>query len=357
MPGTIASDSTPVATILSSVIPIGDRPIEAAMVKGLNLTSGNFGDLTVITVTDLLGRQVPAVNIEASIAGTIQDEYYIGFSDAAGFGGGIKDPSSGQVLRGGGDIIAWIFREYVDIPFDFGRFEAWKDFFNAWQFDTWVNNRVSALEWLETEILAWMPAIARQGTRGLYFRPIRYDATLVDAIAYLSADRQEVQRESTVKRADNAIYNHLVARFQGVRGTGNFRQTRILTAEVGQLAAVPAADNTRVFSNRSCRISQSIYGVRERQYTMKSVWDPATANLFLSHLAARFALPKRQILYSAGTRWEGLEEGSIIALTDSELHLDNAVALILERSIEANEVLFNFVLLDDLAASPRLTKS
>jgi len=85
------------------------------------------------------------------------------------------------------------------------------------------------------------------------------------------------------------------------------------------------------------------------------VWDTTTAILIAQQHAARRAWQRRVIRYTGGSWLEALEIGDCVTLTDPELHLDEAVAIVADTFPEPTGASVDIILLDHPTTRARAT--
>jgi len=289
-------------------------------------------------VDDLLGRSVSyALTDENDENG----EYLLGFRDDAVYGGGIK--YRGALLRGAGSVIEWALREHYDGPVDFARVAAVRGYLDSWKIDTYINSPVSAWDWLSREVLPLLPVEMREGPAGVYPALVRYDLTARDAVAHLDATpgSGRVTRGSPVTFTGDVVNEVTVDFRPGAESGARWLARRVITAQPGQVSGDDASDvaDTRVLAHPLARESQARYGVVPLRMQLSAVWDIATAVLVAQHTLARRALPRRAVRYVGGPWLEDVEIGQAVTLTDPELHLVDAVALVVDVTAGAESAL------------------
>lgn len=343
------------ATVASRVL-ISLGAIDAASVRLHNTTTGTEDTVPTIGAFDELGRSVTLAEFTGtSVLGDLSDEYWIGFQDDATFGGGIQNPyQAGRPLRGAGDVIRYVLQQYTTIPVDNGRLSANLAELNRYQIDTWLNVPTNALEWLQSEVFSWLPVQLLESSQGLYVRPYRFDQTQADVVAWLSADRRDIERQGQLQRLNQAIHNEITVRYRPANGPGTAWLSSItITSKAGQLSVTDAeTEDPRILSSYLAQRSQTVYGVRPLIIDLPQTWDDTTAELVAKDRISRHAWHKRTATYQGGSDLEAIEPGSCIALTDSAVHLNEALALVVDVEATSAGVLLSLVLLDNPVGEP-----
>lgn len=285
------------------------------------------------------------------------DKIYIGFRDDTTYGGGILTRRR-ELMRGAGDVIEWVLLDQYTGKVDKGRLAAVRGYLNRWKIDTYINSQTNAWDWLESEILPLVPVEMREGAEGIYPAVVRYDLTASDARGVVDATpgSGNASRASSVSLTGDAIANELSIEFRptGERDAG-WLERRILTARPRYVTTPgirPSWDATteldyRVAGSPLCAVSQARYGVKPLDIKAGAVWDVDTALLTLRMLAARLAWPRRKIRYETVPDLERLEVGDAVLLTDPDLYLDGAVAVVYDSTPGETVCTLDLMVLDN----------
>lgn len=344
----------------ASKVLIADRPIQASQARVLNWGVRDSDTRDVLTTEDALGREVSYITFTAGTpsASTLTqlqhgDEVWVGFSADTTYGGGIYGLDGSSVLRGAGDVIEWMLTRHTTMRVDTGRMRAEADALNRYLVDTYIDERIRAWEWLANELLPLVPAVIRQGQEGIYMSAVRWDATALDAVAHLSADRGDMHRSGPLRALRQPIYNEIELRYRGaMNGTTWWSRVAISAEHKVRTHRIQATDD-RVHGSYLCRLSQSTYGLRPKTMEALWVWDNLTAGHIVADMAARYALPKRTARYVGGPALESIEPWSVVTVSDEEVHLDGAVALVQQQTLQSSGVVLDLIILDHPAQTVR----
>lgn len=278
-----------------------------------------------------------------------EGEYLVGFSSAAGWGGGIV--YRGQMVRGAGTLAEWGLRTYYDGEVDWGRTAAVKSFLDAFKIDTWIDSPVNFFSWWQGEILSLLPVEVRESQAGLYLALRRYDLTEADAVAHLdaTAGSGRVTRVGPAAVVSDGPFNEITVDYRPIDGS-RWLARHVLTGLAGVLVGADAiADpvtDTRIVRDYLCAESQRRYGVRPLRIQAGAVWDSGTAVLVARHIAARSAWPRRVVQYVGGPWLDSLEVGAAVTVTDPDLYLDREVAVVTDVLPGAGETTVTLEVLD-----------
>ncbi|NRA03745.1 MAG: hypothetical protein HRU00_14195 [Myxococcales bacterium] len=313
--------------------------------------------ISVSTQKDKVGREISYCQMSGS--GITVDPgrvYYVGWPSQ---GGGLLNANGAGALRGAGDVIAWIVQTWTDIPIDGARFAGVRELLNAYKIDTYINEPVDPMAWLNAEVFPLLPVEPRQGEAGIYWYMRRWSATASDAIARLDADAEQIQRESLITTQSSQVVNEVAVAYGPDRSTGRHNFRVILGAELrtrpnDEIEAGLVTTDDRMIGGYRAALSQSIYGRQPLELAADAVWDPATAVLIAQDIIAAQALPRRYVEYSGGSDLESFEIGDVIVLNDSSVQLLDVVAQVLDVTFGGADVVLSLELFDDPVVSDRL---
>ncbi len=299
----------------------------------------HIGTGRLLAYVDLTATTIDRNNV------TENSQFWTGYGTLGSYGGGALG-RDGQVLRGAGDVAEWaMLRDGMRV--DFGRMAAAKVYLNRYLVDTYINDPTEkAWTWLESEILRLLPVVVLESSEGKYLRFVQWRPTARDAVAHLDADRGQVVREGGILVVDEERRNQIEVRYRGAFGD-RWNSRVVLSAEADP-------DDSRVLPNELCRLSQAqLRGVRghldngTRPYAVDGtwVWTDSTAYRIASDLAARYALTKRSARFVGGWNLETIEPWDVVTVTDSEVDLANALALVQQRVLLQGRVALDLLLL------------
>jgi len=312
-----------------------------------NVSSGSD---SVALRYDLSGQLFSAVE-SSSLGFTPEEggEYWVGWS-----GGGVAD-NDGSVLRGLGSVLLYLMQTFApQIQIDRGAMESEAVYLDNLKIDTVINDTTAPLEYIRRALVPVFPIREVRGPNGLYFRAENWLANQSDAIGLLSADSRQVARASSVRSGGGPIANEITLKYRYER-LSTYTRLRTLGARHGVWAYPGAPTDPRVLSSLTCATSQAVYGLHSKTIETAAIWEDATAVAVLQHLSAKMAHPKRRVTITGGALLESFPPGAVIAYTDSELHCDQAIALVDSVTMSAGETALNLILLDDPIRTNRVT--
>ena len=313
-----------------------------------NVSSGSG---VVALYYDTAGQAYSAV-LDGAVSGVNTKEggeYWVGWS-----GGGVAD-NDGSVLRGLGSVLLYLMQTFApQIQIDRGAMESEAVYLDNFKIDTVINDTTAPLEYIRRALVPVFPIREVRGPNGLYFRAENWLANQSDAIGLLSADSRQVARASSVRSGGGPIANEITLKYRYER-LSTYTRLRTLGARHGVWAYPGAPTDPRVLSSLTCATSQAVYGLHSKTIETAAIWEDATAVAVLQHLSAKMAHPKRRVTITGGALLESFPPGAVIAYTDSELHCDQAIALVDSVTMSAGETALNLILLDDPIRTNRVT--
>lgn len=342
----IVDDGTSSGTVLGLV---AGHACTAATVQVLrvqtNGTSTAYSPKTLYTAQDSNGNTYTYVAMTGQY--TEGDTFFAMFNEG---GGGLLNPYSVGIdsdgnntptyLTGGGDLVRYLLHQ-TGAKIDDGRCVAAAPFLNSIQFEGFIGERVDVMSFLQDEILPLLPCSLRASSEGIYPVVWRYDATTKDAVAKLTADR-EIFRDGLVDFESNEIANEISIKYRH-----NVRYNRLKKA-VTVTGDLHKRTSGFLWRTDYAVASMSRYGLRSMELETEMITSRASAGRVVNWMSRAYCGRHRTIKYSAPQRLGWLEVGDVIALTDSELHLSDQVAIV--QSIEWGEtdLLFTFLIVADL---------
>jgi hypothetical protein len=237
-----------------------------------------------------------------------------------------------------GDVIQYML-ERAGLTVDYARMASTTAALQAYRFDCAIDAQVKPLEWLETNILPFLPASVVQGNDGWYAVVWRRDAQAADATATLDVNTDPEVRLVGDVNFDSDVINQCSLQYQyDVQhsrytatiyrgGKPNLQPDSSLVANVGASTYDPSQD-------AYTRISQAVFGVQSRAYTSACIYDSATAGRVLADRIRAFGQPRMRATYTV-PRSYGLELGQVVTLTDPQLSLSKRVALVEQVEIDS----------------------
>jgi len=326
-------------------------------------TSGAESTTVNGVVVNTLGSNYPSIQLDDISYRTYSDEnggtlyvpIYVGWYDRtrSDEGGGMVG-DDGELVRGAGDVLTYLLRQ-TGMQVDAGRCAAAASLLNDYKIDCAIDARVNIWEWLSANLLPLLPCSIATGPEGLYPVLWRYDARADQARWTIDVDADPtISRAGRVKIDSSKVANRFRIDFCRNRRTDEPMQYRGLDATYDP-------DEPSVRGSYLCAVSQARYrssrdsGVREKQLDTSIIWDVATADAILAVQARAYALARRTVSYVVGgERWDAIERGDIVTITDSEIGLEAQVAMVREVQWDSSgSVGLSLLIIEDPARDKR----
>ena len=346
----VIDDGTSSGTIKALVAghPCTAATIKVLRLKGANNTTSSLLNKALTVALDDSGIQYSYVVLSGAQY-TAGDSYFAHFNE--GGGGTInpfaKDRGAGTpaYLTGGGDLVRYLLH-LSGSKVDEGKTAAAANLLNVYEFSGYKAERFNVMDFLRDEIMPLLPCSLRASSEGLYPVVWRYDATLSDVKAKLTADK-DVYRDGLVEYEGTEVANEISLRY---RHNAHFNK---LTKQVTVTGDLAKKTSGFVWRNEYTVTSHSRYGLRALEFETEFVASRATAGRIVNWMSRAFSARHRRVRYLAPYKLGYLEAGDVVALTDAELSFQNQVALV--QSIEWNDdgLAFDFLIIPDI---PRDTK-
>jgi hypothetical protein len=332
---------------LDDYLVISDGVIDAEEVRVFDYGEDprTFDDRSVIQVEDLLGRTVSATQFAtpSAINPIGGHAYYVGFSTANGKGGGVKRPRGAGVLRGLGEVIAYLLDRFTGVEL-----QDVDERLNAWLIDTWINEGgVGAWEWIASELTPLAPFRLVQGRTGLAVRLMDWEAKPGDAVARFDVTLRQAERVSGIRFASaSSIRNQVTVEFRPDRDSGSYLDTRTLGPS--HSLTDPRILGSTLSATSVERLGGIDVGIREAVIQSSHITSPATAILAARYMLAERALPSGRVQLKAPIGLEDrIDPTDPIIVHDPEIGLVERVGLVERLTPRESDTLMTVAIIDD----------
>jgi hypothetical protein len=248
---------------------------------------------------------------------------YVEWGDSAG---GLLNPFGAGALEGGGDVCRWALQA-SGLLVDYSSWDAIAPVLNGYVFAGCINEPVKPVEWLESEIVPYLPIDIINGGAGL--RPVLsllYQSLYLRPIVYAdietSPDFLQVGSLESITEPSNIIN---VIEMQYGYTVFNDAMAYSLTSDN---LLQPGADNLLTSSQL-----QSIerFGRREATIETGYIYDSATAGRVIRDRLMVSCMPVMLCDFEAAQYFGYLQVGQVISLTAQDLHLSEALCQIVSK--------------------------
>ena len=241
---------------------------------------------------------------------------------------GLPNPIGDGVLEGAGDVCIWALSNTgIDIDYD-----AWynvRNYLNEYKIAGYLQNPdITGLEFLQQEILPYLPIEIVQGNNGLSPRlNLIASAGVVQPTEHITAGAVFFRTGPVLPLTEpQDICNAIKVRFAW-RG---ITQAYFGIIDIGPDQAAEQALSNEIVDQYSI-ISVSKYGLKRKTIELNFVYDYATAARIAQEYIRFNSMPRLGITYKAVGYYGWLQVGDIIELTDSDISIDRQKAQIVSK--------------------------
>jgi hypothetical protein len=243
-----------------------------------------------------------------------------------------RDPT--VPMREAGEILLWLLARSGVARVDYGRMEVEAQKLSGYLLDAAIvpgdKERVSPIDWIQQHLLPILPITACTSRSGLYYLAWPVEPSASSAVDHIDVGRLDCARMGDVEYSETSELVQQVSLSYGFDYADNSYASRLIyTADPDLLGT----DTTIVPSRPldwSYRIAASSRRdwIRPMEVSTEVVQDLSTAHQVCRSLAWRHGIPSRLLSYVGGRRLAHLERGSVVLLSDPELSLTEAVAVV-----------------------------
>ena len=289
---------------------------------------------TILQTQDLNGRKYSYIDLDSEAflypgyTSLAQDavqpsEFWVSWTD----GGGKRNPFGSGVLQGGGDICRWALMT-AGIPLDHGAWSNAGVILNEYHFAGYINEPVDTWEWLQNNILPYLPIEVKTGEKGVYPVLNQFVALQnVQPVAHVieNAGFRQVSAIETFTDTSE-IVNACSCSF----ALNSAKDSYAAVLRIAPNAVNQDGDSRNNFSQSSF----NRYGLHEVNIELPFVYERKTAHRIASDFIRARCFPKRTIEYCAAAEYGYLQIGQVITLTDENLYFDQLPCTIVRKSYE-----------------------
>ena len=236
--------------------------------------------------------------------------------------GGVLNADRTAPRTGAGEVIEYLLTK-SGLRVDTLRSRAVLKEVNGYALDFWINEPRSPIEIISEDILPALPLSPQIRTEGLGFVYWKWDATKADATEAIDVDREFGDRVSPVDVSGvGEVFNRLTVRYAMTGPDGNYRKQ--LT-----YAHANPSDAHDVIVNPYAWASWTRYGLREAPILeLPCVERDETALAVLDWKIRFHSQTRRSVTYRLNQKYQNLEAGDVVTLTDTATGFDEAVCIV-----------------------------
>jgi hypothetical protein len=313
---------------------IAGHPVEADEVNIRDNTGSLAGPLTVeeiyiISLQRTISRvDIGGTSITASISSDAQ--YFVQWE----YGGGLSNPYGTGALTGGADICRYVL-ESLNIDIDWAAWEGAAPLLNSYTFDGYINEPINSIEFLESEIIPYLPCELFFGPRGM--KPI---------ISHLYMNRFQTPVKTIIENSSFSIISALTSELQ----PGDIVNSVFLeyayqissdsfTASV-DLNPMGEYDNPFTFTNGYAELSLNRFGLKRAVLSTTFIKDFNVAIRVVEDYLRLRCLGALTVNVRTDITWGYLEIGDIISLTSENIYVQNLLCMVVRKTFQDNSFLY-----------------
>ena len=307
---------------------VAGHPITATQVT---IQDDNYNETTKTIETDDDGRGniysfirlVPSDNVAIPGFGGSGDsrEWWVYMN-----GGGLVNPFGDGDLQGAGDICRWALQRSGQ-RIDDGAWANISPILNQYNFEGYINDpKMTAFEWLNGNILPFLPIAIRMGPKGL--RPVliqMWALTHVTSTAAITVDDDsnvtQVSPINTI-RSTSELVNELTLRW-GKRGFDQSYSSMIRITNIESEEYDVVSDYSILSINR--------YGKKPAAMDSDYIYDRDTAIKVAMDMVRSKCLPINTIEVDVDMELGWLQVGDVLDVTVPKIYLTNHKMVIISR--------------------------
>ena len=292
---------------------------------GTATTTYTFTACVLTADVDDLGQPITTIDISA-MAAAVRDasEWWVSID------GGQLDETATGAIRGAGSLAMWLLRRST-LRVDYGRWSALRAVLDRYRVGGYASEVVSPWEFLADNLLPILPVSVLSGPQGLYPVLWRWDAQAEDAVHHLRLEAG-VTRTSAIEydRGPDEVVSEVRVRWAHNAASGEYGQTTTLTAHRtgDELSSLHARTSYQ-------RAGSDVDLLEQTSVEVESDWiaDDATAATVAADTLARLGFASRLVDYEVGYDLAWLDLGDVLLVTDPDVYLSSAVALLVGLSL------------------------
>jgi hypothetical protein len=305
-------DSTGGATVTTRVLVAGHH------VQNQTIRITDSSDATTIASTanavDRLGHPYAYVEIDTTDPiDELSPSYWIAWQ---GLGDTLPDLIGPGGITGAGSLAVWALSRST-VPIDFSAWTGIAPYLNRFTVDGFINDTISAYEFVTKQLGEFLPIALTGGSGGL--RPVLTDPPEVaGAIPVTTSARFTRITPWTFQGKDTDVENQITVSF-----ARNGPQNEP-TASTVYGAGAEGETMTAAYS-------RELYGIRPAQVEVPITDSSRTATLVAESILSRRAILPEAATYRADLGFGFLRCGDWLALTDSDLDVEDLIVQIIGR--------------------------
>jgi len=242
--------------------------------------------------------------------------------------GGILNPYGDGILEGAGDVCMWALTT-SGIQIDFNAWYNVRGILNEYKIaGVLQDDEVTGLEWLQREILPFLPVEVVLGRDGISPRLNMLIVDNIDPTDTITAGDMFYRAGAITPITEpQDLCNTVQVRFGWIGRGQRYKSTIHVGADrPNKMKSI----NNEIMSQYS-KVSISKYGKREKIINLNFVMDYYTASRIATDYIRLYSMPRLSITYNAHGVYGWLRVGDVILLTDLDIYIEEQKAQILSK--------------------------
>jgi len=236
--------------------------------------------------------------------------------------GGVLNKHRTGPITGAGEVIEYLL-DHSDLRVNKLKTRVVLNEVNGYKLDFWINEPRSPWAIINEDILPVLPMTAQVTHDGLSFTFWRWDATAADAVEHIDIQQNEGYRDGSVEVSSaNDVYNEISIDYCRHGPSGDYKK-RLTYAprNLDNLEGVQANPYSWAsFTRYGRRIADPIEAPTvESDVTARAILDWKIRYLSQTRRSVRYVLPQR---------YQSLDVGSVVTVTDTGIGFDRTVCII-----------------------------
>lgn len=297
------------------------------------------GPFTIVYANDGLGRECATIDVTAATAALRQaGEWWVSWSQGDAM---VSPYFAGKGLTTAGEMIRYM-ADQGSLRWNRGRLQSAIGL--GLRIDGYIDDQVVPWEWVTDNLLPVLPVSVTADDEGLFVVVWRHDARTEHAIDHLEVG-PGIARVGRVEydRKPHEIMNEQRIGYALNAASGDVQRQYILTPD--RDAADPEQHTSAVVRSSALRYG----GIRSERLDSDVIADDASAAYVAAWRAMAYGFASRLVTYEMGTERAWWDLGDVVTLTDAELALVDAVALVQSMTItDVGIVTVRLQILDDI---------
>lgn len=281
------------------------------------------------------------VNIDSTALTISEDsnqKYFVSWQYS---GGGLNNPFGAGALEGGADIIRYVF-SFGNIDIDFQNFDSVAPILNAYKFSGYINQPSQGMNFLESEILPFLPCEITYGIKGIKIIIPLLFSNLYQTPQYHIIENSDFRFEGALvsQQTPSEIINYLDFEFAYSLMTEQF---------ISKITINPTLNDNTSFDSKTTYsdISFNRYGLKRQTIQAAFIHDFQTAVRVAQNIVRKKALGTITLEAVTNLSFGKINIGDILQITSESFHLLNHKVQVIEKKYVQNGWKFTLVLEDN----------